>query len=94
MAKRRVGSQIGSLIPDQKKSGIDLIYLFEDNMQHTLGKLDKGYNFASNRISIRGLLAKLWGSKIVRVPAGAILGLPLEDPGREKPFRCGPHGEV
>jgi hypothetical protein len=37
---------------------------------------------------IRGLLAKLWGSKVARVPTGAILGLPLKSPGREKPFGC------
>jgi len=33
--------------------------------------LDESYNFASNRIVIRGLLAKLWGSKVTRVPADA-----------------------
>jgi len=36
MAKRRVGSQIVNLTPDQKKSGIDPIYLFADNVPHTL----------------------------------------------------------
>ncbi len=39
MAKRRVGSQIASLTPDQKKSRIDPIYLVSDNVQHTVGKL-------------------------------------------------------
>jgi hypothetical protein len=33
MAKRKAGSQIGSLIPDQKKSRIDPIYLFADGVQ-------------------------------------------------------------
>jgi len=42
--------------------------------------LDKSYNFASDRIAIRGLLAKLWGSKVSRVPFGAISGLPLGSP--------------
>jgi hypothetical protein len=32
--------------------------------------LDESYNFASDRISIRGLLAKLWGFKVPRVPQG------------------------
>jgi len=39
MAKRRVGSQIGSLIPDHKKSGINLIFVRADGVQHTIGKL-------------------------------------------------------
>jgi len=42
--------------------------------------LDESYNFASNRLTIRGLLAKLWGSKVVRVPFGAISGIPLGSP--------------
>jgi hypothetical protein len=39
MAKRRVGSQTGSLTPDHKKSRIDPIYLVADNVPHTFGKL-------------------------------------------------------
>jgi len=31
---------------------------------------------------IRGLLAKLWGSKFARVPFGAILGVPPGSPGK------------
>jgi hypothetical protein len=42
--------------------------------------LDQTYNFASDRIAIRGLLAKLWGSKVPGVPFGAISGLPLGSP--------------
>jgi hypothetical protein len=44
--------------------------------------LDESYNFASDLTSIRGLLAKLWGSKISKVPAGGISGLPLGSPGK------------
>jgi hypothetical protein len=55
--------------------------------------LNKSYNFALNCISIWGLLVKLWGSKIARVPIGAISGLPLRSPGREKPFGCGLRGQ-
>jgi len=40
--------------------------------------LDEGYNFALDRITIQGLIAKLWGSKVARVPFGAISGLPQE----------------
>jgi hypothetical protein len=39
MAKRRAGSQTASLTPDQKMSGIDLIYLVVDDVRHTVGKL-------------------------------------------------------
>jgi len=43
--------------------------------------LDESYNFASDRTSIRGLLAKLWGSKVPGVPQGGISGLPAGNPG-------------
>ncbi len=39
MAKRRAMSQIASLTPDHKKSGIDLIYLASGGMPHIVGKL-------------------------------------------------------
>jgi hypothetical protein len=38
--------------------------------------LDEGYNFVLDLISIRGLHAKLWGPKVVRVWIVGILGLP------------------
>jgi len=56
--------------------------------------LDKSYNFALDRTLIQGLLAKLWGSKVMRIPIGAILGLPFGSPGREKSFGCRPRGDV
>jgi hypothetical protein len=90
MAKRRAGSQIVSLTPDHKKSGIDPIYLAEDNVPHTVGK---SYNFALDHISIRDLLEKLWGSKVAGVPVGAISGLSFRSPGREKPYGCGLCGQ-
>jgi len=39
MAKRRARNQTANLIPDQKKSGIDPIYLTINNVPHTIGKL-------------------------------------------------------
>ncbi len=42
--------------------------------------LDESYNFALDCTSIRGLLAKLWGSKVAGVPTGGISGLPLGSP--------------
>jgi len=50
--------------------------------------LNESYNFALDCIAIRGLLAKLWGSKVTRVPFGMILRLPVGSPGREKSFGC------
>jgi hypothetical protein len=44
--------------------------------------LDESYNFASDRIAIRGLLAMLWGPKVAGIPFGAISGLPLGSPGK------------
>jgi len=39
MAKRRVGSQIGSLTPDHQKSGINPISSREGGVQHIVGKI-------------------------------------------------------
>jgi len=62
--------------------GIDPIYLCAGGVQHTIGKLlTRGYNFASNLISIRGMHVKLWAPKVVGVPTLAISGLPLGSPG-------------
>ncbi len=55
--------------------------------------LNESYNFVLDHNSIRGLLAKLWGSKVTGVPIGAILGPPLGSPGREKSFGCRLHGQ-
>jgi len=38
MAKRKVRSQIGSLTPDHKKSGIDLTPMCADGVRYTVGK--------------------------------------------------------
>jgi len=39
MAKRKVRSQIVDLTPDQKKSGIDPIYLAVEGVQYAVGKI-------------------------------------------------------
>jgi hypothetical protein len=39
MAKRKAGSQTVNLTPDQKKSGIDPIYLVSGGVRHIVGKL-------------------------------------------------------
>jgi hypothetical protein len=52
--------------------------------------LDESYNFSSYRISIRGLLAKLWGSKVAGVPTWAISGLPFGSPVTKNHLDVGP----
>jgi hypothetical protein len=59
MAKRKAGSQIGSLIPDHEMSGIDLISVHAGGVQHTWKVLDESYDFASDLVPIRGLSTKL-----------------------------------
>jgi len=90
MAKRRVESQIGN---EKVKNRPDLLSC-RQRATYRWKALNESYNFALERTSIRGLLAKLWGSKFAGVPIGANSGLPCGSPGREKPFGCGPRGEV
>jgi len=42
--------------------------------------LDKGYNFALDLISIGGLHALLWASKVTQVPTLGISRFPLRSP--------------
>jgi len=44
---------------------------------------DERYNFALDFIAIRGLLAKLWGSKVAGVPFGTVSGFPFGSPGKK-----------
>jgi hypothetical protein len=52
--------------------------------------LDKGYNFATNLISIGGLETKLWASKVAGVPTLGISGLPLGSPETKCHLDAGP----
>jgi hypothetical protein len=52
--------------------------------------LDKGYNFASNLISIGGLHTKLWALKVAGVPVVGILRFPLGSPGTKWHLGAGP----
>jgi hypothetical protein len=54
--------------------------------------LNESYKFALDCIAIRGLLAKLWGSKVAGVPFGAISGLPLGSPGKNSHLDVAPRG--
>jgi len=51
--------------------------------------LDESYNIDLDCIAIQGLLAKLWGSKVLEVPFGAISGLPLGSPGKNNHLDVG-----
>ncbi len=55
---------------------------------------DESYNFALDRTSIRGLLAKLWGFKVPGVPQGGISGLPRRNPGSPESPRKKSHLDV
>jgi hypothetical protein len=92
----KTGSQIANLTPDQKKLGIDPIYFAGCRRRATYRwkDLDESYNFASDRVAIRGLLTKLFGFKVTGVLSGAVSGLPRGSPETKRPFRCGPRGEV
>jgi len=67
--------------PLKVKNRPDLLS-FRGRATYRWRNLDKSYNFALDCIVIRGLLAKLWGSKVAGVPFGAISGLPLGNPGK------------
>jgi hypothetical protein len=94
MAKRKAGSQTASLREKDSRP------LKVGNRPDLLGDrrratyrwkgLDEGYNFASDHISIGGLLAKLWGSKVAGVPIGGISGLPCESPGTKSHLDVAP----
>jgi hypothetical protein len=79
--------------PEKVKNRPDLL-ICRQRATYRWKDLDESYNFSLNRTSIRDALAKLWGSKVAGDPAGAISGLPLGSPKREKSFGCRPRGEV
>jgi hypothetical protein len=59
--KKKVGSQISSLTPNNKKSKIDPIYLFAEGVRHIFGKLSTRIitllQIASRRRSTRKVMA-------------------------------------
>ncbi len=83
--------QIANLILDQKKVGNrpDLLNC-KQCATYRWKALDEGYNFVSDRTSIRSLLAKLWGFKVAGVPVGAISRLPLGSLGEKSHLDVGP----
>ncbi len=76
MAKRRAGNRSDLLNCRQHAK-----YRWKD--------LDESYNFVLDRTSMRGLLAKLWGSKVAGVPVGTISGLPFKISGEKSHLDVG-----
>ncbi len=65
---------------------------YREHVTYRWKALDKIYNFALDCITIWGLFAKLWGSKITKIPFGAISRLSFKSPEKEKPFGCSLRG--
>jgi len=98
MAERKAGSQIGSLTPDQKKLGIHPIYLAADNLPHTIGKLSMRATTLLQTALHSEVYSQSYGASKSRESSWRDFGTPTWEshgsPGREKPFGCGPRGEV
>ncbi len=58
------------------------LFSFRGHATYLWKALDESYNFVLDRITIRGLLTKLWGSKVAGVPFGAISGFPFGSLGK------------
>jgi hypothetical protein len=92
MAKRRVGNQIGIWLPTTKSRELIDCSVFRCRATYHWKDLDKGYNFALDLISIKGLHAKLWRPKVAEIQTLAISGLPLENPVTKSHLDVGPVG--
>jgi len=83
MAKRRAGSQTANLTPDHKKSGIDPIYLAAGGVPHIVGKVSTRTTTLLWIASRSEVCSQSYGgSKVAKVPFGAISGLPFGSPGK------------
>jgi hypothetical protein len=78
MTQKKVGNQIDNLTPDHLKVGNWPDFLAcRWHATYRWKAFDKGYNFSSDLITIRGLNTKLWGPKVARIPTLGISGLPF-----------------
>ncbi len=78
MAKRKVGSQIGSL-PLIVNNRLDFLTC-KWRATYRWKALDEGYNISLDLIPIEGLHTKLWAPKGVRIPNLGISRLPFGSP--------------
>jgi hypothetical protein len=63
-----------------------------ESATHLWKALNKGYNFALDLITIRGLHRKICALKDAGILTVGILGFPLWESRDKKPFGCGPRG--
>jgi hypothetical protein len=92
MDKRRAGSQIGSLTPDHKKSGIDPTPMCNEGVRHGVGKLLRRattlvQNSSQQRSGWEVMMAQSLGS-----PNQDNFGTPLWESRDKEPLGCGQGG--
>ncbi len=74
--KERSGIKLTIWLPTIKSQELTLFPYVQVVCDIPQKVLDKGYNFASDFISIRGLHAKLWGPKVKGIPTFGNFGNP------------------
>ncbi len=84
--KEGAGSRIASLTPDQKKSGIDPIYLAVDDVPHTVGKLQLCFRPHFDVRSAREVM----GFQSPGSPGWRDFGSPAGVPGEKSHLDVGP----
>jgi hypothetical protein len=90
MVERRAGSQIGSLTPDHKKSGIDLIPVCEGGVQNNVGKLSKRATSFLETLSQSKVGARSYKRpKSQESKPGQFRDSTLGVLGQREPFECG-----
>jgi len=90
MAKRKAGSQIGSLTPDHKKSRIDSNFVHADEVRYTIGKLSTRATTLLQTSSRSEVWARSYGPQSCENPTLVVSGLPFRNPRTKRPFGCGP----
>jgi hypothetical protein len=94
VAKRRAGSQTANLTPDQKKSGIDPIYLPTDSVRHNVGRSRRGLQLCFRLHLNPRSACKVMGVQNCGSPNLDNFKTPTWESQDKKPFGCGPRGEV
>jgi hypothetical protein len=80
-SKERPGVKLAVWLPTTKSWESTRFPCVQVACNIPLKRSQRGYNFFSKLISIKGLHTKLWDAKIVRVPTLTISGLPFGNPG-------------
>jgi hypothetical protein len=88
--KEGLGVKLPIWLPTKKSQESNRFTCLQTTCDILLESSRPGLDFALDNISIRGLFAKLWGSKIARVPTFAISGLSLGSLGRKNHLDVGP----